>query len=198
MIEHTVISHACQELSLLLSTLLRLIPSLSDTLFLPSFLLLWQSFPSPSIGQIEQVGQVGQVGQVEGRETLQNSFARMLTNPSFPLSLSLLPISVQVMLIELFPPTQSIRFPFPFSPLIHACSTFHFNESGIRLFEYAIDHGYPLSPLVMEQVVMMYSRLNVPSRSFWLMDQLSETQSQIMHCMRLENEQLASRNGLIA
>lgn len=61
-----------------------------------------------------------------------------------------------------------IPFPFPFSPLIHACAFLHFSESGVRFFEYVIHHHYPLDTSIIPEVMSMYSRLNATPRSLSL------------------------------
>ena len=90
------------------------------------------------------------------------------------------------MFVELLLPIIPTSFPFPFSPLILACSTFHFNESGIRLFECAIQQGHPITAEVVQEVVLMYSRLRVPCHSFTLLEELSNEQSSVMKCYLTE------------
>ena len=145
-----VVSLACFSFAPQFQSLSRLLPSLPDSLLLPSFFVLWTTL-TPSL-----------------RSTLQSSMSQFLSHPSFPSSLIYFPISIQAAILEwsLFP--VSVSFPFPFSPLIHGCYLFHFNESGVRFLEYAIQYRHPLSITVLPEAIQMVHSLSTifPSRCY--------------------------------
>ena len=152
-----VVSLACFSFAPQFQSLSRLLPSLPDSLLLPSFFVLWTTL-TPSL-----------------RSTLQSSMSQFLSHPSFPSSLIYFPISIQAAILEwsLFP--VSVSFPFPFSPLIHGCYLFHFNESGVRFFEYAIQYRHPLSITVLPEAIQMVHSLSTIPLSFTLLQSLAKS-----------------------
>ena len=152
-----IVSLACFSFAPQFQSLSRLLPSLLDSLLLPSFYVLWTTL-TPAL-----------------RSTLQSSFSQFLSHPSFPPSLLYLPISLQAVILEWSPFPVSVSFPFPFSPLIHGCYLFHFNESGVRFLEYAIQYHLPLSISILPEAIQMARSLSVTPLSFTLLQTFSES-----------------------
>ena len=151
-----IVSLACFSFAPQFQSLSRLLPPLLDSLLLPSFYVLWTTL-TPAL-----------------RSTLQSSFSQLLSHPSFPSSLMYLPISIQAAVLEWSPFPSSVSFPFPFSPLIHGCFLFHFNESGVRFLGYAIHHRLPLSIAILPESIQMAHSLSATPLSSTLLQQFSE------------------------
>lgn len=166
------IQFACNSLVSSFGLYERLIPSLSESIFLCSFMYFWFSLTT------------------EQKSMLFEIFSA-LSSRSVPSTAGLIFVSMEMAVMEL--DCQSVvslsecSFPFPFSFIIHWCSVLHFEDSGLRLIGYCLCHSIlpdNLFPILQDLWIMnsrrfpsptpiasAYRRIKrqIPSMSFFMM-----------------------------